>query len=80
MAYDKEGSTHIETVITENKSTEQNRLAAEHVAYEKSLTFWQTLRIFWKAVLWTAYGQLVVFGYGIDGIVAGYLLGIPAFR
>lgn len=55
-------------------------LAAEFTQYEKSLTFRQTLRIFWRSTLWVAYGQLVVFGYGIDGIIAGYLLAVPQFR
>jgi hypothetical protein len=60
--------------------TRQSELAAQHLAYEKSLSFWQTLRIYWRATLWILYGQLVVFGYGIDGIIAGYLLAIPRFR
>ncbi|KXJ85361.1 general substrate transporter [Microdochium bolleyi] len=55
-------------------------LAARQIAYERSLTFWQTVRIFWRSTLWILYGQLVVFGYGIDGVIAGYLLGIPRFR
>jgi MFS transporter, SP family, general alpha glucoside:H+ symporter len=55
-------------------------LAAQQAAFELSLTFWQTLHIFWRSTLWILYGQLVVFGYGIDGIIAGYLLAVPQFR
>lgn len=56
------------------------QLAAEHTEFEKSLSFWATLRLFWRSTLWIAYGQLVVFGYGIDGIIAGTLLTVPKFR
>lgn len=48
--------------------------------YESNLTFFQTFTIFWRSTLWILYGQLVVFGYGIDGIIAGNLLAIPKFR
>lgn len=48
--------------------------------YEKSLSFFKTFAIFWRSTLWILYGQLVVFGYGIDGIIAGNLLAIPKFR
>lgn len=54
--------------------------AARQIQYEKQLSFAKTLRIFWKSTLWVCYGQLVVFGYGIDGNVAGNLLAIPKFR
>lgn len=67
---------HVET----SQPTAQSELAIQHTAYEKSLSFWETLRIYWRATLWILYGQLVVFGYGIDGIIAGYLLAIPRFR
>ena len=58
----------------------QKVLADQQASYEKSLTFWETLRIFWRATLWILYGQLVVFGYGIDGVIASYLLAVPRFR
>ncbi|KAH7012940.1 general substrate transporter [Ilyonectria destructans] len=58
----------------------RSQAAARQVEYEKGLSFFQTVRIFWRSTLWILYGQLVVFGYGIDGIIAGNLLAIPKFR
>ncbi|KAF4999869.1 hypothetical protein FDECE_11368 [Fusarium decemcellulare] len=55
-------------------------LAARQTEYEKNLGFFETVRVFWRSTLWILYGQLVVFGYGIDGIIAGNLLAIPKFR
>lgn len=54
--------------------------AARQINYEKQLSFWHTLAEFWRSTLWILYGQLVVFGYGIDGNIAGNLLAIPRFR
>lgn len=68
---------HIEVSASDSV---QVALATQQGAYEKSLTFWQTLRIFWRSTLWIMYGQLVVFGFGIDGVIAGYLLSVPRFR
>ncbi|KAH9224412.1 hypothetical protein DL95DRAFT_350258 [Leptodontidium sp. 2 PMI_412] len=68
---------HIEVSASDSA---QVALATQQGAYEKSLTFWQTLRIFWRSTLWIMYGQLVVFGFGIDGVIAGYLLSVPRFR
>lgn len=67
---------HIET----SQPTTESELAIQYTAHEKSLSFWETLRIYWRSTLWILYGQLVVFGYGIDGIIAGQLLAIPRFR
>jgi hypothetical protein len=55
-------------------------LASRQTEYEKSLSFFETVRVFWRSTLWILYGQLVVFGYGIDGNIAGNLLAIPKFR
>jgi hypothetical protein len=79
MEDQKENTMHLEVSPCEQLS-ERARLAAEHTEFEKSLSFWETLRLFWRSTLWVAYGQLVVFGYGIDGIIAGYLLAVPQFR
>lgn len=54
--------------------------AARQLEYERGLSFAKTVRVFWRSTLWILYGQLIVFGYGIDGIIAGYLLAIPRFR
>ncbi|KAJ4262901.1 hypothetical protein NW762_006514 [Fusarium torreyae] len=54
--------------------------AAGQIAYEKGLSFAESVRVFWRSTLWILYCQLVVFGYGIDGIIAGNLLAIPKFR
>jgi MFS transporter, SP family, general alpha glucoside:H+ symporter len=74
-----------DTVIKRDEewSEEVDNLGERAKAYsdfEKSLTFWQTIRLYWRAVLWILYGRLVVFGYGIDGVIAAYLLAIPRFR
>lgn len=60
--------------------TLRNEQAARYTAFEKSLTFWKTFQLYWRSILWVMYGQLVVFGYGIDGVIAAYLLAIPRFR
>ncbi|KAF5559807.1 maltose permease [Fusarium phyllophilum] len=59
---------------------EDVRLAAAQMQYERDLTIRQTIKIFWRSTLWICYGQLMVFNYGIDGTMAGSLLGIPRFR
>lgn len=64
---------------TEDVSVRQEQ-AARYTAYERSLSFWQTFKVYWRCILWVMYGQAVVFGYGIDGVIAAYLLGIPRFR
>lgn len=54
--------------------------AERQIQFEKQLGFMKTLKVFWRSTLWVLYGQLVVFGYGIDGNIAGNLLAIPKFR
>ncbi|KAL1887846.1 Plasma membrane low glucose sensor [Sporothrix stenoceras] len=54
-------------------------LAAQFTAWERGLTTWQAARIYWRTVLWVIYAELAIFGYGIDGVIAGYLTGIPKF-
>lgn len=72
----------IEHVEQSHIGTQQDiaDLAARQIEYEKSLSFFETVQVFWRSTLWILYGQLVVFGYGIDGIIAGNLLAIPKFR
>jgi hypothetical protein len=48
------------------------QLAAQSIAFEKSLSFWQALTLYWRSSLWVLYGLLLAFNYGMDGIVAGY--------
>jgi SP family general alpha glucoside:H+ symporter-like MFS transporter len=79
MEDQKDGAIKLE-VSPDGVLSDRARLAAEHTEFERSLSFWETLRLFWRSTLWVAYGQLVVFGYGIDGIIAGYLLAVPQFR
>ncbi|KAL3444239.1 general substrate transporter [Aspergillus insuetus] len=55
-------------------------LAAQYASFERSLSFSQTLRIYWRSIAWVLYGLAVVFGYGIDGVVASNLISIPIFR
>lgn len=54
--------------------------AKQYATNELNLSFWQTLKRYRRSILWVLYGQLVVFGYGIDGVIAAYLLAIPRFR
>lgn len=75
----REVAEHIERG-SHDLMNERSQVAARQVEYEKSLGFFETVRIFWRSTLWVLYGQLVVFGYGIDGIIAGNLLAIPRFR
>lgn len=75
----KEATEHLETQgITPD--TARRQVAARQTDYEKKLSFFRTLSVFWRSTLWIIYGQLVVFGYGIDGLIAGNLLAIPKFR
>lgn len=78
----KQGVEHVEQKPATNMAeTSFLSDAARHqVEREKQLSFFGTLRIFWRSTLWVFYGQLVVFGYGIDGNIAGNLLAIPKFR
>jgi hypothetical protein len=70
----KEGEQWMETVSS------RAELAAQYASFEKSLSFSQTLRIYWRSIAWVLYGLAVVFGYGIDGVVASNLISIPIFR
>lgn len=78
---DKAGhvAEHIEQK-SQDSMHERSQIASRQAGYEKTLGFFETVRIFWRSTLWILYGQLVVFGYGIDGIIAGNLLAIPKFR
>lgn len=58
----------------------RSELAAQYVAFEESLTIYQTIRLYWRSILWVIYGLALVFGYGIDGNVAANLLAMPRFR
>jgi SP family general alpha glucoside:H+ symporter-like MFS transporter len=55
-------------------------VAARYTEFEKNLTIPQSLKIFKRAVAWVFYAQLVIFGYGIDGVIAASLVAIPKFR
>lgn len=76
------------TRITDSKPEEftveytesRAHLAASSIAFEKSLTFWQALSLYWRSSLWVLYGLLLAFNYGIDGIIAGYQVSVPKFR
>ncbi|KAL2842145.1 general substrate transporter [Aspergillus pseudodeflectus] len=70
----KEGEQWMENIST------RAELAAQYASFEKSLSFSQTLRIYWRSIAWVLYGLAVVFGYGIDGVVASNLISIPIFR
>lgn len=70
---------HVE-MHTTTPDAARRAAATRQVEYEKQLSFFRTLAIFWRSTLWILYGQLVVFGYGIDGLIAGNLLAIPRFR
>lgn len=58
----------------------RSELAAQYAAFEESLTVYQTIRLYWRSILWVIYGLALVFGYGIDGNVAANLLAMPRFR
>ena len=78
---ESENDKKIEVSQVENVVlSEQDELAAQQTAFEKGLTFWETIRIYWRSTLWILYGMAVVFNYGIDGIIAGNILAIPQFR
>jgi SP family general alpha glucoside:H+ symporter-like MFS transporter len=55
-------------------------LAARYAAFEESLTVRQTIRLYWRSILWIGYGLALVFGFGIDGNIAANLLAMPRFR
>ncbi|KAJ6151111.1 general substrate transporter [Penicillium chermesinum] len=59
---------------------DRSELAAQYAAFEESLTVYQTLRLYWRSILWVMYGLALVFGFGIDGNVAANLLAMPRFR
>lgn len=55
-------------------------LAIQFAAFEKELSFWETVKIYWRVCLWSLYGMILVFNFGIDGIIAGLTVSIPRFR
>ncbi len=63
--------THLE--YADHGKTEPPRAdqAACFAAFEKELTFWRTVSIYWRACLWSLYSMLLVFNFGVDGIIAG---------
>ncbi|OQD73599.1 hypothetical protein PENDEC_c014G03866 [Penicillium decumbens] len=63
-----------------SEATLRSELAAQYTAFEESLTIYQTIRLYWRSILWVLYGLALVFGYGIDGNVAANLLAMPRFR
>lgn len=71
---------HFEQSDQEQQQQQCSEVAARQIEYEKNLSFFRSVWIYWRSTLWVLYGQLVVFGYGIDGIIAGSLLAIPRFR
>lgn len=54
--------------------------AARYAEFEKNLSIAQSIKIFKRAIAWVFYSQLVIFGYGIDGVIAASLVAIPKFR
>ncbi|KAI6783917.1 uncharacterized protein J7T54_001793 [Emericellopsis cladophorae] len=76
---EKLSSEHVE-VRSSSHQQDRSDAAARQAEFEKQLSFFETLRVFWRCTIWILYGQLVVFGYGIDGVIAGNLLAIPRFR
>jgi len=55
-------------------------LAARYTEFERNLSFFQTTKLYWRSCLWCLYAMLVVFNFGIDGIIAGYQVATPKFR
>jgi MFS family permease len=61
----------------EARTTNVGLLYAE---FEKRLTILETVKVFRCSIFWILYAQLVIFGYGIDGVIASSLISIPRFR
>ncbi|CAG9977386.1 unnamed protein product [Clonostachys byssicola] len=75
----KNAAQHVEVRPT-TAAALRREAASRQSDLEKQLSFFRSLSVFWRSTLWVLYGQLVVFGYGIDGLIAGNLLAIPKFR
>lgn len=75
----KNAAEHVE-VRPATAAVLRREAASRQSGLEKQLSFFRSLSVFWRSTLWALYGQLVVFGYGIDGLIAGNLLAIPKFR
>lgn len=56
------------------------QLATRYTEYEKSLTFFEAAKIYWRSSLYVLYGLLLAFNYGMDGVVAGYQVSGPKSR
>ncbi|KPI42790.1 Alpha-glucosides permease MPH3 [Cyphellophora attinorum] len=56
------------------------QLAARYTEYEKSLSFFDAVKIYWRSSLYVLYGLLLAFNYGMDGVIAGYQVSVPKFR
>ena len=55
-------------------------LAKRYAEVERELPVRDTIKIYKQAIAWIFYAQLIIFGYGIDGVIAATLVSIPKFR
>jgi MFS family permease len=75
------GSAHLDHVEVEDvDQTRRSRLAAEHAEFEKNLTFWKSVKLYWRSCLWSLYTLILIFNFGIDNIISGLLTTMPKFR
>jgi len=65
---------------TEHVPSPRAVLAARYTEFERSLSFFKTVKLYWRSCLWCMYAMLVVFNFGIDGVIAGYQIATPKFR
>lgn len=82
LANEKAASVEQLEEVTKFTTIETDRAtrAARQIALEKGLSLVNSIKIFWRCCLWALYGQLIIFGYGIDANIAGTLIAIPQFR
>lgn len=60
--------------------TDRAQSAARFAEFEKSLTFVQATKLYWRSCLWVLYGMLLVVNFGMDQIISGSALAVPRFR
>jgi MFS family permease len=74
-------ANHGKNFTTDYVETTRSRaeLAAAYTEMERNLTFFQTVKIYWRSCLWCAYAMLIILNFGIDGIIAGAAISVPKF-
>ncbi|EAU37867.1 conserved hypothetical protein [Aspergillus terreus NIH2624] len=60
--------------------TDEAEKSLRSTEYEHSLGFWEAMRLYWPAVMWSIYINLATILKGMDGGIVGSLVGLQPFK